>query len=223
MVQVLSSILHSELFTVLIRFFDSNFFVAIVGLGIFLLYRIQQGDHKRAAANTIFYELRSAEKTLRIIKDTLDQEPSFLLENIYPMQTESWSKYKYQFIKDFDRDEWDTITDFYNKCALIDEAIRYNKTFFQKNEEQIRANKYRIFADYTKEFIDSPGNAEEKINDFFQRTKIFDDAFMQRQYIADYKPMKPINDAKQHIKDLNLNISFSVIGQKLKKLARIRL
>ncbi len=130
--QLLSSILHSDFGSLIIKFLDSNFFVAIVGLSIFALYKIQLNDNRRDASKTIFFEIKNAEKNLKIINRALCQNPSSLPEYVYTMQVESWSKYKYLFIKDLDREEWDSITDFYINCHLIDRAISYNESFFQK-------------------------------------------------------------------------------------------
>ena len=49
------------------------------------------------------------------------------------------------FSRDFDHDEWEVITDFYNKSRLLDQAIKYNNTAFTNDVEQIRTNKQRIF------------------------------------------------------------------------------
>ena len=147
---LLSTILHSDLGTLVIKFFNSNFFVAIVGFGIFLLYKIQLNDNQRDAAKSIFFEVKNAEKSLKLIKESLSMDPPVLLENIYTMQVESWSRYKYLFIKSFDRDEWDAINDFYNRCQLIDRAVKYNEAFFQKNEEQ---NSNSRFIGPTKESV----------------------------------------------------------------------
>ncbi len=40
------------------------------------------------------------------------------------MPTESWSKYKYLFVRDFDRDERDIIFGFYEQCNTYDETVK---------------------------------------------------------------------------------------------------
>ena len=110
--------------------------------------------------------------------------------------------------------------------------VAYNKTFFHKNEEQIRVNKQRIASDYTKEAVDAmmqindndPGKEQMSIRiteEFVDKTKRFDDAYMARQNLVMYNPNKPINDAKIYLADLN-QISNTNIGIKLKKIARIK-
>ena len=190
----------------------------------------QKSDNKRFAANAILFELKNAEKSIKQAKDNLKKD--ILSEELFTMQYESWSKYRHLFVKDFDRDEWDNITDFYNKCQLFDETVRYNKTFFQKNEEQIRINKQRIIADYTKEAVDeamkikdTDPEKNEKTSaisvKFIDRTKRFDDTYLGRQDLVMYSPTKPITDAKMYLDDLN-KITNTNIGTTLKKIAKVK-
>lgn len=202
----------------------------IVGLVAIGVYIWQKHDNKKLAANAILFEIKNAERSIKEARNNLKKD--FLSEELFTMKYESWSKYRHLFVKDFDRDGWDTITDFYNKCQLFDEAVTYNKTFFQKNEEQIRINKQRVVADYTKEAVDAisqvndddPGKEEMAVKiteEFIDKTKRFDATYMGRQDLVMYNPQKPINDAKIYLADLKL-ISNTSIGTKLKKVAKIK-
>lgn len=218
--QVLSEILHSRIVETTIDLLNSNFVLAVVGLSIFILYWIQIRNQKIAAASAVFFEIKNAEKLLKRVKDEVENE--VLPEDINLMYVESWNQYKYLFIKDLDMDEWEAVNDFYSRCKLINEAISYNKTFFQKNEEQFRVNKNRAAADYAKESVEAFYRGENvEVKDVAEeKYKKFDQIFMEINEL--YSPRKPILDVKKHIQKLNLNISFSSVGSKLKRIARIK-
>lgn len=217
--KVLVEILHSDIVETLISFLNSNFILALVGLSIFILYWLQIRNQKIAAASAIFFEIKNAEKLLKKVREEI--ESGDLPEDVSLMQVESWSQYKYLFIKDFDTDEWESINDFYGRCKLIDDAILYNKTFFQKNEEQIRINKYRASADYAKDSVADfslGGNVDTR--GASERYKKFDEVFMKINEV--YSPQKPVLDVKKNIQKVNPNLSFGSAGIKLKKLAHIK-
>lgn len=218
--QFLSEILHSRVVETIINILNSNFILAVVGLSIFILYWIQIRNQKIAAASAIFFEIKNAEKLLKKVKDEVDN--NVLPEDVSLMNVESWDQYKYLFIKDFDRDEWEAVNDFYSRCKLIDEAISYNKTFFQKNEEQFRVNKNRAAADYAKESVEAfyKGEDVDVRNVAEEKYKKFDEIFMEINEL--YSPRKPILDVQKHIQKLNLSISFSSVGSKLKRMAKIK-
>jgi hypothetical protein len=54
------------------------------------------------------------------------------------------------------------------------------------------------------------------------KTNKFDDVYMTRQKTYMYSPMKPINDADLYISGININLSLSSVGAKLKKISRIK-
>jgi len=216
----------------LIQFLNSNFIIAfitlLVGSVAWIIYRKQQRDHKKDAANIVLLEIQNAERVLRQVKESLRN--GALPENLFTMQTESWSEYKYLFVRNLDRDEWDTITDFYDKCNLYDEAVKYNNSFFQKNEEQIRINTQRILANFAKDYTvqiyklnTKEDEAKGKLKQEFQNLgEQFQTIYMEKQGIFAYNPSKPINDAKVYLDGLSINLSQTSVGTKLKKIADIK-
>lgn len=132
-------IITDGLYTGLMAFF--------VGLFAIWLYLRKQIDHKKDAASIILLEVQNAERILPQIKDGLR---SSILTNKFLLPTYSWDKYKYLFVRDFDSLEWESITSFYNNCKHYDESVSYNNTFFQKNEEQMRVNMFRIQSNIIK-------------------------------------------------------------------------
>jgi hypothetical protein len=210
-------------------FLNSNFFIALVtfavGTAAYIIYRIQKRDRKREAANIVLLEIQSAERKLARIKSSLAKDPPSLPNDLRLLPTENWSTYRYLFIRDFDRDEWDALTDFYNKCELIDETIKFNNAAFWGDVEQIRANKQRMLADYAKDATDKltgdPKLDEEIVNGFSKTTDEFDAMYMSRQGRFAYAPDKTIIDARLYMTEIDLGLSKSVIGTKLKKHADI--
>ncbi len=122
------------------------------------------------------------------------------------------------------------MTDFYNKCNLIDETIKYNDEAFWNDDEQIRSNKQCLLAGYAHEAAKLiEGNAggvtdkdAETVKYFDDITEKFDKVYMSKQDRFGYTPQKTLNDAKLYIGEINLRISQSSVGTKLKKLANIK-
>ena len=200
------------------HFLNSAFFVAIVtvaaGSFAYLIYKKQKGDSKEDAANIILLEIQNAERQVKFIKELMATAGGKLPEEVIILPISNWNAYKYLFVRDFDRDSWDGINEFYNKCRLLDEALEANKSFFQKNEVEIRANRTRILMDYLKDKIDDPTNEatiETKRQQFIE-TCI--------DTILLYEPNKPVGDAKKLLADIGTGISQTIIGTKLRALAK---
>jgi len=205
-------------------FLNSNLFqtisIFLTGYIAYLIYKQQKSDYKKSAATSILLEIQNAERVISKVRETL-RNGLLEIDNIV-MRSNSWDKYKYLFSRDFDPDEWEAISRFYNKSQLLDEAIKYNNISFKNDVEEIRANKQRILADYAKELIEEASgsqnlNAEELKNKFEQKVNVFDQVYMNKQISFAYKPQKPLNDAKIYLEDLN-TLTTTTIGQKLKSM-----
>lgn len=202
-------------------FLDSNFFFALVTIGVgtfaFRIYKNQKDDTKKDAANIILLEIQDAERKIRFIREILPPgEGGDLPEVVIVLPTSNWHSYKYLFVRDFDRDSWDMVNEFYNKCRLLDEALESNKSYFQKNEVELRANRARILMDYLR----------EKINET-DPTKKSEIETSRQQFISDsidisvsYSPVKPVRDARKLLAELT-NISQTIVGIKLRELAKM--
>ncbi|NTW30856.1 MAG: hypothetical protein HGA33_06245 [Candidatus Moranbacteria bacterium] len=208
-------------------FLDSNFvstlMTFIVGLVAWSTYYIRQRDNKRDAANIILLELQNAERQIKRISERIKDD--VLKENVYVMQTESWNRYKYLFVRDFDRDEWDSISDYYQRCLLIDSSISHQSSLFQKNEEQLRINIQKDFADRMKEVVEEK-DAEKKqslLSIKREEAEEFLNQMIKNNDRTCYSPKKPINDVKQNLENWNMSILMTSIGVKLKRLARNKL
>jgi hypothetical protein len=205
-------------------FLDSNFvstlMTFIVGLVAWSTYYIRQRDNKRDAANIILLELQNAERQIKRISERIKDD--VLEENAYVMQTESWNRYKYLFVRDFDRDEWDSISDYYQRCLLIDSSISHQSSLFQKNEEQLRINIQKDFADRMKEVVEEKDTEKRQTLLSIKRGEAeeFLNQMIKNNDRTCYSPKKPINDVKQNLENWNMSILMTSIGVKLKRLAR---
>ncbi len=194
---------------------------AIVGLGALIVYGLQKKDRKRSAAAILLLEIQQAERAIPRAKEYIRQEN--LDVDLRILQSDTWDKNKYLFTKDFDKDEWDSITEFYNKARLLDGSIEYARKCFNEDVEQIRKNKQRVFADFAKESVNTLSISDKSEHDVIiklmqAKMATFEKLYMGQQNQAQYKPQKILDDAKHCIEDLNV-LSTTSIGQKLKKIA----
>lgn len=217
----------------IVHFFNSNFFIALVTLAVgtvaFSIYKKQQRDAKRDAANVILLEIESAEQQLQLINQK--DEKGSLAENIYLMRNSSWDKYRYYFVHDFDRNEWDKVTDFYNKCLQYDAAVAYNNNYFGSNVDKVQSHLQRVLATYAKNFTDQMIQAtsaaqKDKLKKKYEEEKtlfrnsygvvVSDDNYAPPYF---YNPQKPVNEAKSILTTIETNLSLTSVGIKLKRMA----
>lgn len=196
----------------------------LVGLYAFTLYKKQKDDVKKDAANILLLELQNAEKVLKLAQRSLEKTPADIPYDSIAMPTESWSKNKYLFVTDFDSNEWEAISNFYSACSLFDESVRTNASYFQKNEEQIRVNIQQRSSEIAKEYgelLVKAKNTDEKTKLKAElRVKIEEATDLYLSGVSEYRPVKPVNDAKLCIETIKLNISLPTAINRLKDLAK---
>jgi hypothetical protein len=209
----------------IVNFFDSNFLQTLVtfavGLVAWYVYTRQRNDTKRAAANSIFLEIQHVEQCISKVKEAVRRGT---LQNLdfNVLREDSWSKYSHLFSSDFDKEEWETITDFYTSARLLDESIFQTNRSIEEDIAQIRVNKQRILADITKDTLDhASADSEATLDQFNKKVEVFDKLYMSRQDDFAYTPVKYLNDAKKCLEDLG-RISITTIGTKFKKIIGIK-
>lgn len=200
----------------IVNFLDSNFFqtisTLIAGLVALIIYYKQKNDKKKAAANSIFLEIQHIEHCLPKIKEAI-RNSSLNNLDFNVIRDDSWSRHSHLFSSDFDKDEWETITDFYQNAHVLEESVRASAKSFGDDIAQIRYNKQRMFAEITKDTIDNvPQSAgSDTINTYNQKMELFDKLYMSRQEEFAYTPVKYTNDAKRALEDME-KISITRIG-----------
>lgn len=218
--------------TAILNFLNSSFFIALITLFVgsvaFSIYRKQKRDAKRDAANVILLEIQSAEQQLQVVRQAKDE----LAENVYLMKNSSWDKYRYLFVRDFDRNEWDKISDFYNKCLQYDASVAYASTYFGSNVEKAQDHIMETLAEYAKQYVsdvevlENPDDKQELTDLYKARKSNFlqafgvvggDDSLAEPPYF--YNPQKPTIDAKAVLETMETSLSVTSIGNKLKRMA----
>ncbi len=206
-------------------FLNSNFLQTLItlaaGIVAYIVYITQKKDSKKDAANTLLLEIQHAERSISKVREYVRKGD--LNIDVEVLQVNSWANHKHLFSRDFDKNEWDAITDFYNKAQLLDDAIKYNNKGFLGDVEQIRINKQRILAEFTKDTINNlheleGETAESTLKTYNDKISLFDQLYMEKQGQFAYNPQKPINDAKKYLEDLQ-PLSTASVGIKLKQLA----
>lgn len=204
---------------------------ALVAFGV---YSKQKWDTKRDIANSILLEIQGAENNLKKAKETLkntgsDSGTESIAEDVVLMPNESWSKYRQYFVRDFDRDEWDAIGEFYSLCNLYDIAATNNHSAFARNEEQIRANAHRLVADYADEMGKKVATLEVEGNEQVIK-KAYDEynsreRFVRNSYLTStlskpmYAPQKYLDQAILYTSSIK-ELSLTSVGTRLKKITR---
>ena len=206
-------------------FLDSNFFQSIValivGVFVFVQYRINRRDHLRDAASIIIIEIQTASRTIKSIRKRLVDR--VLDSDVSVMPSDSWKENRQLFAKYLDRDEWDTIEDFYDRSRLLDDVVKYNRQMFRNDVEQIRINKQRAAADFAIDTVNNIAvnnmNKEDVANMFSGKVSVYDTLYMSKQGELAYTPNQVTDDAKKYIDNIPdiLNSSAYV---KLKSISR---
>ncbi len=212
-------------------FLNSTFLVSlvtlIIGIAAYSIYRKRKDDFKRDAANTILLEIESAEQQLQKINEIISspQNSDPVAPGLYLMPNSSWDKFRYLFVRDFDRNEWDKVSDFYNKCQKFDEAVSYNESLFDKNVNEIRKNLQSILANYAdghaKNLIDKTVDEKTKLEEqYIKKRREFIGVYgnTHPDYTYLYYPSQPVNAAKAVLGSIETNLSLTSVGIKLKRL-----
>lgn len=171
------------------------------------------------------------------IEEAEQQATKVSIDNPFPlndasqiklMPVASWNQYKDLFTDDFDARETDKISDFYTRCEEYDRAAELNATLtFQQNQQELRNNMQRVLAEYAKAYSDELENAaatdkERLEQEYIQRRQRFLDIYGNNSptHMYTYVPVKPFNDAKNALQDLETSLSLTSVGIKLKQAAR---
>ena len=198
----------------------------IVGSVAIIVYKLEQKNRKKQAAVAILFELKNAESLVRQAKTNIstNSPTEKLSENLYLMNYESWSKSRHLFVKDFEESEWTKISNYYNTCLLFDRAVNHQHSIFQANEDKIRSERIRVWADIVYSYEDQDHKIKKELQEYCEkRFWSFENAFMKNIDILFYAPMKPVNDAQKYLNsDDLLPISDTIIGAKLRKIAKLK-
>lgn len=192
----------------------------VVGAFIFIQYRINKRDQVKDAASLIVIELQSAIRNVKNIKKRLND--GVLESDVSVMLSNSWQIHRQLFAKYLDRDEWDTIEEFYNRATLLDDTISYNNQMFRNDVEQIRINKQRAAADFaidTVNNIKADTDREQIAQIFGSKVGVYDTLYMSKQGDMAYAPNRVVDDARKYIDNLPDILNSSAL-EKLKNISK---
>jgi len=186
---------------------------------IFIQYKIRRRDEIKNAAELVLTEIEGAERKVKEVKKRLAD--NVLESDVSVITTNSWEKYRHMLSRFLDRDEWDSIEDFYSRALLLDDTVKYNNQMFRNDVEQIRINKQRAVADFAIDTVNSISdttNREEVAEIFSAKVQVYDTLYMSKQGEMTYAPSKIVEDAKKYISNMPKLINSS-ITTKLKAVA----
>jgi len=201
----------------MIVFFNSNFFVALstilIGSAVIFIYKDQKKREKKYAATVMLMEIRNAEYAVEQFKRTN------LSTGISILPNNSWQKFNHLFVKDLDRDELDSINNFYNQCSLAEIELRKFNSFLPlAMEEKAKAiyNKLLELADkYSNKGVEN--NLKEGSEYSKEKRSLLDTYYKDQEWFLPAGPQQQLNVYINNIKF----ITTSTLGKKLKSIAGI--
>lgn len=208
----------------LIELLNSNglqtFVALVVGAFVFIQYRVNKRDKVRDAASLIVVEIQTATRTIKDIKKRLANK--VLESDVSVMPSNSWKDNRQLFAKFLDRDEWDTMEDFYDRAALLDDAVKYNSQMFRNDVEQIRTNKQRAAADFAIDTVNQIGTGTNKgdVAEIFSgKVSVYDTLYMSKQGELAYTPSQVVDDARRYIENIP-DVLNSPAYEKMKQISK---
>ncbi len=172
-----------------------------------LLYWWKVRVDKRNAARILLMEIRNAERTLKVIK-----ESGTVAETTFVMPVSSWKKLQHYFVKDFDSDELDDLNHFYNLCSLIQKEVNRMKDQLPiSNEEKIKVTQQKLL-DLADKYAANPSGYQKA-----KKEVLYDQFFPEVEWFV---PDLPKSRIMQHLGDIRPVLTTSC-GQKLKKIAGV--
>ncbi len=173
-----------------------------------ILYLWKVKIDKRNAARVLLMEIRNAERTLKVIK-----ESGVIAETTFVMPVSSWKKFQHYFVKDFDIDELDDLNHFYNLCILIQKEVnRMKDQLPTSNEEKIKITQQKLL-DLADKYA---GNEAGYLQ---ARKEILYDRFFSE--VEWFIPDLPKTRTMQHLGNVK-PVLTTTCGKKLKKIAAFK-
>jgi hypothetical protein len=190
------------------------------------LYGKQRRDKRRDLATIILHEIEKAEDLISEARRAVqDAEAGNVSQKVQVMKIDTWDEAQHVLAGRLPQDVVKRIGEFYADCRLLDEALEHIDGAFVKNETEIRANEFRVNAEYRKWAVDNlklNPNYDPKVDE--ENKQLAAEAERLRQSFNDtfptlygYRPVKPTNDAKRILGTLPTDLSQTRVGQKLRR------
>lgn len=188
------------------NYFFQNIFngatTLIAGSVAWLIYLYNKKDRKVEAATILLDEIRIAEREIdNIKKNKAISDYTFILPSNH------WDEFQHLFVKNFDPDEMQKISDFFKACSLAEESTKLLRSYLPASMDQ----KVRNIQDKLLELIEKTTNKEEYEKEKERILKIFHD---ENYWFLPNAPKEKLIDYLQNINQLSL----TSIGVKLKNI-----
>jgi len=210
--------------------------IAIVTIAsTFAIYYVRRRYAKKDAALIILLEMQNADANIdearKVYEAAKANNPSTIVfpEKLRLMKTESWTKYKYLFVRDFTDQQWQEIGKFYNNCINFDTAVEHRDSNFFRNEAAIRESIQNTVGLYSREFAEeAKDNPESTPTIERENAKLLESKLRKKNIAVStnisallelYNPDKSFHDAVYYFSLLPHNIENTPIGQKLRRLS----
>lgn len=209
---------------------DAQNIIALFAIATtFVVYSRRRIDERHDAARIILYEIEQAEDRLDDALRVITAAENLNIEDkVQVLPQNSWQELRQKLINVLPSDVIKRINQFYSECELLDNSLRQIDDVFTKNETEVRANAYRVNADYFKARVDAFVYEDDKktekelkddnasmITDRNNRRDFFNREFPT---LYSYAPVKPVNDGRKIVARLKAyNISQSRAGDYLRK------
>lgn len=195
----------------MVEFLESNtltniiqFIAAIVAL---LIYYLKIMHNRRDAAKIILLEIRR-------LQDLVDElRENGLTKESKPLNiSNSWEKYKHIFVRKLDSDEFNLISDYYEKCEIIENSRKRIVNAFDASLDE----KARVIQNKLAENILENKDSEDIISNMRQ---YFLGKYSKEDYT--FPPSHPTRISEKIIFSMH-DITTTTAGQKLKKYAKVK-
>jgi hypothetical protein len=182
----------------------------------FKIYRQAKNDEIEYAARIIILEIRESEKTVKRLTEFKNANPDPHsvgypndLVKIIPLK--GWEKYSHLFIKRMNNDEYDQISDYYNKCEILEKYLEKNYNFYWITTEERAKQKEALGA---KLAYDKPDISPE---DFRREIEKIGDHYSSNT--LGYLPAGIRQQIDRNLNSINL-ITLTPTWNKLKNIAK---
>lgn len=196
---------------------------AFVGSVALYIYKRQNNDQRKLAAQTIYSELSTAENRLKGLRTRFFAVDRPVLESVKVMSYESWTRHKYLFLKDLSSEEWTLIDDFYSNCIAYDTAVETNKETFRQIIKENYKYLYGYYAEKVNEYHKTNPTKTTLTKKLLEDVNVYQALYLNKGgNTLDYVPLQATNEARSALVALEATVTLTSAGQKLKKIAKLR-
>ncbi|MFA5155054.1 MAG: hypothetical protein WC453_01325 [Patescibacteria group bacterium] len=173
------------------------------GLVAWLVYLYSKRDKKIEAANILLNEIYTAEREIKKIK-----ESKAISDYSYILPSNHWNELQHLFVKNFDSNEINKISDFFKSCSLAEESIKLIKSYLITAMDQ----KSRVAQNHIFDWAEKANGDEKNYNSL--KEGVLNIIHKEEYYFMPNAPKQQLFDYLQNISKL----SVGSVGIKIKNI-----